>query len=143
FLPVWTKRLLPFGRKVLVLRQDVLNRVLINRHRLLAAVVFDSPEPVGAAAEVVYVAPFQLALELFVARKAPVRRKRQKVRFNALKIAILVKRASEGGKGLIERVRRNTANSAAEHVGLDKPHGAEQVLFRQQTLPVVIVEFEQ
>ena len=115
-----------FGGEVLVLRQDVLDRVLVDRHALLAAVVLQAAQPVAAAREVVEVACRELALELLVVREPPVGRQQQEVRLDALQVAVLLQRAAEGGEGLVQRVGRDGADGAPEDVGLDQPHGLER-----------------
>jgi hypothetical protein len=114
-LPLQAQRLAPLGRQVLVLRQDVLDGVLVHRHALLAAVVLQPAQPVAAAAEVVEVAQRQLALELFVAGKAAVGRQGQQVRLDALQVAVLLQRRPKVAKvllselvGMAHTARRNT-----------------------------------
>jgi len=60
-------RLGTFGRIVIALGQDVLNRVLIYRYALLTSMVSQAAEPVAAVAKVVEVASLQVTSELFVA----------------------------------------------------------------------------
>src|SRR5437764_994962 len=44
--PVGPQVALPLRRQALVLGEDVLDRVLVHRHALLAVVIFEPPEPV-------------------------------------------------------------------------------------------------
>ena len=113
---------LPLRGEVLVLRQDVLDGVLVHRHALLAVVVLQPAQPVAAAAEVVEVRGLQLALELLVGREAAIGRQHQEVRLDALQIAVLLERRAEGREGLVHRVGGDGADGAAEHVALDQPH---------------------
>ena len=71
-LPVRPQLLLPFGGEVFVLRQDVLDGVVLHHHTLFAAMVFQTAQPVAAAAEVVEVAQLDFALKFFVFGKAAV-----------------------------------------------------------------------
>src|SRR5207248_734862 len=55
-LPFRPQRGCPGGAKILVLRQNVLNRVFVHWHRLLAIMIFEATQPVATASKVVEVA---------------------------------------------------------------------------------------
>jgi hypothetical protein len=50
---VRAERRLPLYRQILILRHDVLDRIFVYRHPLFAAMIFQSAQPIAAAAKVV------------------------------------------------------------------------------------------
>src|SRR5258708_23606989 len=82
-LPVGAESLTPAGGQILVLRQYVLDGVLVHRHALLAAVVLQAAKPIAAAREVIEIAHGEFPLKLLVSGKAAVGRQKEQVSLDA------------------------------------------------------------
>ena len=99
----------------------MLDRVVLDRHVFFAAVVLQHAQEVGAPPEVVEVGRLR-ELRTLIGRKRSIALQTQKVSLDALDISVLSERPRERCERLVERVRRDSADSAAEDVGSDHLH---------------------
>lgn len=80
----------------------MLNGVFIHHHAFLAPVVFQPSQPETAAAEIVKITDLYLTFKFFIAGKAPIRRKQQKLRLDTFQIPIFFERPAKSRKRLIK-----------------------------------------
>jgi hypothetical protein len=79
----------------------VLNCIFIDRHALLAPVVFEPAQPVAAASEVVEVTDLQDPPELFVPWKPAISMQGEEMCLNTFEVAAFFKGLTKSSKGLV------------------------------------------
>src|SRR3546814_3372679 len=81
------KRCLPAVIYRVALEHDVFDRVFVDRHPFLTAIILEASKPVATAPEIIEVASLYIANEFIIGRESPVRRHQEKMRLDAFEVS--------------------------------------------------------